>query len=81
MEQILKKIADIDREILKNENLLKLIDRHELEPPVEEEVPDYKALGTFRIDKILQESPLLEINESSEFDFGNISKAIHVMKI
>jgi hypothetical protein len=59
-----------------------LIDRHELEPPVNsEEIPDYKALGTFRIDKILQDSPLLENKESSEFDFGIISKAIHVMKI
>ena len=51
MEQILKKIADIDRDIAKHENLLKLIDRHELEPPINgEEIPDYKALGTFRID-------------------------------
>lgn len=81
MEQILKKIANIDREISKHENMLKLIDRHEQEPPVDTEIPDYKALGTFRIDKILQESPLLENKESSEFDFGIISKAIHVMKL
>ena len=35
MEQILKKIANIDREISKHENMLKLIDRNELEPPVD----------------------------------------------
>ena len=44
-----------------------------------EVVPDYKALGTFRIDKILLESEYLENKESSDFDFGIISKAIYVM--
>ena len=81
MEQILEKIAAIDRDISKHENMLKMIDRHELEPPIDSEIPDYKGLGTFRVDKILLESPHLENKESSEFDFGIISKAIYVITL
>lgn len=80
MEQILKKIRDIDREISRQENMLKQIDRNEKEPPIcLETVPDYKELGTFRVDKMFLESDFLENKESSDFDFGIISKAIYVM--
>lgn len=83
MEQILKKIRDIDREISRQENMLKQIDRNEKEPPIcVETVPDYKEMGTFRVDKMVLESEFLENQESEEkdFPFGIVSKAIYVMQ-
>jgi predicted transcriptional regulator len=73
-----KHVTQIYEEI--EQDVLNMLDRTEAEPVADEEIPDFKSLGTFRVDRILQESAEDLQLKDSKLEFGSVTLAVNVME-